>query len=365
MIKIIQSISVSLIIFFGISNALLCDSTRISYTTQSIKKVVVFDIGGVLATYSTREVGMSVFKEVVKECGFFKTIKYVISQGSKIERHLRNLIHSVLEEVGKLQFPHYPIMYNEEGNRHPRGLCLLHAGLISSENFTARALQIIQKWWDQDKALCKQYRRLRSHVEVTFIRNTIKKMGDGNLLATIFKPCKEGIAILKRALATPSVEVMILSNYPIDQFQALLSQPFMKEALKNIPSTHIFCSGQFLPAHTYYNLPERLLTTKPNQASFAEIILFCQDKWHIEAEDIIFIDNQSENVFAARSMGIDGLLVNSCSKTNTIYPCTFKELEKMITVRLQLAQEPNGLTHTNNDLANILTSIVASKAYTY
>lgn len=366
MIKIVKKIVAGIAIALCVYNdpLLLRAEEPLVADSCPVKKVIVFDIGGVLATYSKSTVGMTVFKEVVRECGFFKTVKYALSQGSKIEDRLRDCIYGVLDEIGKGEL-RCPIMYDEKGNPHPRGLCLLHAGYISSKEFTATALHIIQAWCNQDRSLCKEYRRLRSAVEVAFVRNTIKKMGNGDVLATIFKPCKEGIALLRQALQAPGVEVMILSNYPIDQFKALLNQPFMKHALCGVPADHIMCSGQLLPANIKYGLAERRLVTKPHPASFAELILFCSEKWNIQPRDIIFIDNQAENVLAARSLGIDGLLVNSVSKQNAVYGCTFKELRELIDVRLQLSQTSYGLMQSDNNLASLINSIITSKAYSH
>ena len=315
-----------------------------------IKKVVVFDIGGVLATYSESEVGMSVFKNVVKECGFFKTVKYAISQGSNLKNRLRTLVNQVLEEVGK-EYTDFPVIYSDKGHPHPRGLCLLHGGIIFSKEFTCTARAILCQWWNQDKNVGKKNRRLYSQTEMAFVRHTITMMGNGNTLATIFKPCKEGIEILRQAVARPDVEVMILSNYPIDQFDALLNQPFMKAALEGIPADQIFCSGQLMPAHSHNGLPERLLAPKPHPTAFAEVTLFCHDKWGVQPQDIIFVDNQPENVLSARSVGIDGLLVNSINEQTEVYACSFKELSKLINMRLQLPHaliDGNLLHHLQN-----------------
>lgn len=336
--------------------------------TEAVKKVIVFDIGGVLALYSENQIRSKIFKEVAKKHGVLKTIASLFSQRKDLSERLRENIMFIVEQIGAT-YTNYPIIYNEMSHPHPRGLCLLHAGLISSEQFTNEAMEIIEELWKSEESIAmpQKLRRIRSSVEKTFIEKAIQKIGDGELIARMFGPCREGIAILQKALQTPGVEVMILSNYPADQFEALLKQPFMQEALQGVAREHIFCSGQLLPANDRYGLPSRRLEPKPQASAFAEISLFCHDTWGIQPQDIIFIDNQAENIVASRAMGIDGLLVNSSSDLTetTIHSCSFEELDNIIERRLQLAQLCNGITYHTNNLASLINSIIQSKAYTH
>jgi hypothetical protein len=61
---------------------------------STIHKVVIVDIGGVLASYSSTQLGMRIFKQVTKDVGFFKALKYAASQ-KKLSSHLRSLIFQI------------------------------------------------------------------------------------------------------------------------------------------------------------------------------------------------------------------------------------------------------------------------------
>lgn len=343
-------------------------STPPAYHGVPITKVVIFDIGGVLASYSTSSASMIVFKAVVQEVGFFKVVKYALSQ-KKLNQRLRALVFKVLEEVGNRsgrspESLKFHTTCDEQGNPHPTGLGLLHGGSISSPEFVARACAIIDEWWFADKNLCKDVRQhFRSYTEACFVRAAIKLMGDGERIATIFKPIKEGIRLLEKLSTTPGIAVMILSNYPTDQFEAFLAQPFMKKAFAHVPREQIFCSGQELPNVSYNGRygGKHFLPVKPNGFAFFKMAHYCLTTWGVQPKNIFFIDNQKENVQAACEQGMKGLLVNSKNAGHEIYNHDFKELAQVIEKEV-LSKNSDGFSYGTASLNDIVQIVIEREA---
>jgi FMN phosphatase YigB (HAD superfamily) len=239
----------------------------LSFAAQ-IRKVVVFDLNGVLISVSRGKIG---FTAAMRAGNLFDALV-----------HMRELagakgpLFAILNQIG--QSHEYPPC-DETGAPLPTALVELQAGTMSCAD---------------DRELARG-NLFGSEFQAKFIRELIGVTFDPQQFVAACEPIKEGVRLLRSLAARDDVAILILSNFEIEQFNLLRQKKSMCSIFNHIPLENCIISGAF--QHPYF--------TKPHPNIFTYLVTVCQTRYpHVRAEDIIFFDDQEENVAAAKNRGI-------------------------------------------------------------
>lgn len=314
------------------------DSSPVISSEVRFKKVVIFDVGQVLAVHSEGALG--------KKIGWRAFLRNGLGLLFKLKHLKRELIKpiwfAVLEEAA--EYPDDQRMYEDNGDPCPKGMCALNAGLISLEQLRSHANVVIDGWLEEDAAneACGNPRtHFMSDVQADMVRTIIHTVFDKKTLVQSYTKLP-GADVLAYALAQPDVCVMILSNFPVEQFAEL--QAHIPDLFHGIPRENIFVSGMELAVDECGTDSEGKplrLAIKPNVEAFATLARICKLRWNVEPENIIMIDNQRINIRGALKAGIQAYLVNAETEGDE-YNHTFDELQKKLEQDFLIADK-NGL----------------------
>jgi len=257
---------------------------------QEVSYVAVLDLDGVLIERPDRAVRNRIVWRTFQDSWNADDQKYNIFaflQSISILMNkplMKQQLFNIFTMVGT-QFRIPPT--NTDGTPLPAGLCELQAGTMRCADVCTAALNILEE---------QEQLELIKPIPSLIIRHAITIACSPHEMSMLYKTHKEGIKLLHLLLKSPDAQCMILSNFNDEQFEHLRKQPKLAEIFANprIPSSHIMISGHF-------HNPEYV---KPNPAVFKRLIAICNDRWHIQPHQILFIDDNLDNIRAAAAEGI-------------------------------------------------------------
>jgi len=248
----------------------------LSFAAQ-IRKVVVFDLNGVLISVSRGKIG---FTAAMRAGNLFDALVHM-----KELAGAKKPLFAILNQIG--QSHEYPPC-DETGTPLPAALSELQAGTMRCADVVAAAQPIIDRELARGNLFASEF-------QATFIRELIGVTFDPQQFVAACEPIKEGIRLLRSLAARDDVAILILSNFESEEFALLRQKNSMCSIFNRIPLENCIISGAF--QHPYF--------TKPHPNVFEYLVTLCQGRYPgIRAEDIIFLDDQEENVAAAQQRGI-------------------------------------------------------------
>jgi HAD superfamily hydrolase (TIGR01509 family) len=254
----------------------------------------IFDLGGVLIdtdpVASLRQIGL---KNLAHCMIAFK------KGPSAINKHIKSKFFEILENVATDHSytistqDHYA--YDEQGNTLPALMCLWLAGTIKSDDIRTLALNAIEQspdWFD----------------------HTAERQAIENLIAMVFTPEH---FIASRKLYSNSInfiksckkqghKVYILSNWDTESFELLQTK-----------YPHLFDLFDGIVISGDSN------AVKPSPNIYTTLL----NRYNLDPQKCWFIDDQQENVTAACTIGINGIL---CTHKGPIKKPNFKLIAQQI-----------------------------------
>jgi len=244
--------------------------------------LILFDLGGVLLTYSKRKIGQS--------AGIRQWMKYLLYDHVN-PLSLRTMIFDILHKVR-----HYiprntslsAIACDDHGIALPLILCELQSGITSSQ-------QLLQEiHYTIDYLAARDY--FISDCEKTIATSIINRIFSPEIFVNQLSPLNAGLRLLAQCATAQNADgtlkhtVGICSNFDPESFELLINSPFGEMILKYVSRENIFISGNY---QSHRGL-------KPNDSAFDAVI----EATGFPDENIIFIDDQDENLLSARKRGI-------------------------------------------------------------
>lgn len=245
-------------------------------------RVIVFDLGGVLISYSKRKIG--------QQAPLRSWLSYMLRDGIN-PLTLRSTIFDILcyaSYHGNARKQFQVPAHDEKGNPLPSILCELQCGITPARVLRERIRATIEKLALQGYFVSKHERIIiESILNITF---------DPMQFAAQFKPLKLGVDLVNLChhahIQTngKSPKIIVLSNFDPESFEYLYHSPVGRTVFEHIPRNNIVISGMFKHSNGL----------KPNNYLFDYIIKKCG----VAPHEIIMIDDQQENLAAAAARGM-------------------------------------------------------------
>lgn len=285
------------------------------YSPFTLGQNFIFDFGGVLVLTnkiaSLRQLGM--FN--IASCSFQLRINPFA-----LDKYIQARFFAILDEIAVIHnltpTEFYQQTYDEKGNRLPFLISTWIQGSLPAADILEMINQTIENHPEWFK--CQAEKRI--------IQNTARLVFTPFLFAQSRKISPAAVAFIKRCKGEGH-KIYGLSNWDAESF-ALLKAKY----------TQVFdlFDGIVISAQEHANKPH---------ATIYQILL---DRYHLQAENCWFIDDQLENIEAARKLGINAIQHTS----------TFKKLleniklaySKSLSLRKNLAS--NGIIDNNAKSAN-------------
>ncbi|MCL5436633.1 MAG: HAD-IA family hydrolase [Candidatus Dependentiae bacterium] len=241
------------------------------------KKVVILDMGGVLV--DTARSGMA------GEIGRLLCLRYAFST-LRNPAHIKEIAFRILDELaGKKQEP--PVgcaCAMADGVVMPYCMCNWMCGASGKEIIKEMLEKIDSGKYDG----C-----FNGSTEKRLVRRLVSLIFDPEIMTKHTHPLKNGLKFVRSCAADENITLMILSNYGADAFEALYNKREAYKLFRHFKPSNIVVSGL-------------IGTMKPYPSMYRYLI----DQHHLDPADCIYIDDQEENIEAAKNMGIkDSFLV--------------------------------------------------------
>ncbi len=233
-------------------------------------KALILDLGGIFIYFS--KFGYA------KELGLGSIISYMLCD-LKNPAGMKDIIFGVLEQV-PLEVDHELIpTRSPNGDVLPYILNTYQTGRVSPKEALSLALKTYERLNDEGYFVSER--------EADLTRRALIAMFDPVIHAKFSYPIKEGIKLLKELKAQNKYLLLGLTNWDGHSFEIV--QQTYPEALEAFDE--IFVSGNV----------GRL---KPNEDAFEAVL----EKYNLIKEECVFLDDQPENIEAARQLGIPSVL---------------------------------------------------------
>lgn len=252
--------------------------------TKHRVKVILYDLGGVLARLKS-------LKMVIRDVGFKKIFNYAFLSG-KNPTQIQRVIFYILEVAGGPQRVLAGDLYainNKE--RLPALLCEWLMGQKTTQEILEKGLQAVEGL-DCQNFFVNRY-------DKEFVITCFETLFSSETLAKYYRPVRKAVklkaklAYLEDENGRPIVSQGLLSNFPPDCYKNLRKSSDSKLVFEHV--RYEFISGN-------------MSQMKPYCAIFNTVIQRLKDAGIItHPHEIVFIDNQEENVRAARRCGIDAI----------------------------------------------------------
>lgn len=248
-------------------------STLLFTQFQSFAKTIIWDLGKTLV--ETSRFGMGC------ECGLGSIISCMICdhQGpSTIKNRTFDVFTSI---AGKQEGNAHELTCDDCGNPLPNIMCHWLAGIKSPEECQLEALTCIAQL-----SLDGFFKSLR---EEKLLTKTVLTVFDPEAFIRNTRPIKKGVALLEKCAQTEHTN-MVLSNWDSVSFNILRDSQKGQSFLRFFKPENIIVSGDIGLLKPHRSIFEYLLVTH-----------------NLDAQECIFIDDQIENVEAARACGITAI----------------------------------------------------------
>lgn len=255
-----------------------------NYAANKPKKVIIWDLGGTLV--KTDRFGMAT------HIGLGDIICYPLLDG-KSPFALQDKVFDVLGSMQAIDAKNGQLGANSpDGRVLPAVMCDWLAGKEDGASLARRA----HKQMHQLEQMNRFY--FASSRERRLVENTIDVMFNPELLAQNTKVIKPAVRLLENCFRQTDGtgnhrhRMLVLSNWDSISFNNLQKSEIGTKVLKFFRPEDIIISGD-------------MKLIKPDHAIFQRII----QTHKLNPHDCIFIDDQIENVKAARRAGMDGILL--------------------------------------------------------
>ena len=207
------------------------------------------------------------------------------------QQELKKKMFEILSLAGTQEGQSTELVRDYEGQVMPLISCQWLAGEQTAKTILTDVSSIIE---ELDLAYYFASKR-----EKNLITNTFRLMFTPTIFAKSFSPINQAVKLFKKCAQSydekgqPNI-MMIGSNWDPESFESLYINPLFDTIFDYVKPEHITLSG-------YIHI------NKPKRAFFEHIL-----KQHkLDPADCIFIDDQEENVKAARTAGMTALHLNN------------------------------------------------------
>jgi len=244
--------------------------------------LILFDLGGVLITYSKRKIGQT--------AGIGQWIRYLLCDHVN-PLSLRSMIFDILHNVRHYipRKTHLPaIACDDQGIMLPLIFCELQSGIMPAHELLRDIHSTITYLTSQNYFISDDEQRIAMSI--------IERIFSPKLFIAHLSPLDAGMRLLAQCAqatntdGTPQHTIGICSNFDPESFEFLINSPIGQQILQYVPRELIFISGHY---RSHRGL-------KPNRSAFEAIT----ETTGFPAEEIIFIDDQDENLRAAAACGM-------------------------------------------------------------
>ena len=236
-------------------------------------KIVIFDLHGVLVKRSTLS--------LVWNAGIFNF--FGLYNPIRIEAKLFTFLRSI-ESLQK----ETPRAFYKHKFEMPQIMCDWLMGLKTSQEIKA----IVEQQFKDYPNWCDNQQYIKIAQGITNVMFTPE------LHARIFFPIKNGIKLLKKVRKKVD-KIILLSNWDAESFGYLLDRKDMKEIFNN-------CNGWIISGIAHY--------MKPDPQIFE--CLFQQFSIDPDTDLIVYIDDQKENITAAKNLNKKNMHCMLCNNFN-------------------------------------------------
>lgn len=251
-------------------------SMTISAPVIAQQTAIIFDLGGVL--FGQSKAGF------IRGLGLGSLISYSVLDRQapwKFASHLQDLIFVVCE---RMTYDHDPLLIatcTTGGIKLPHILCAYQAGRITSKEVLTQLPGVLEQ--------CRKDALFTSHRQEILVKRAIEGIFNAELIAKYIYPIKHSIELLKELSlmkhpdGTKKYRIIALSNWDRESF------------------AHI--KKRFARQFSYFDelvISSHINTIKPNPAAFE----FVMSTFGLQPAQCVFIDDQSENIAAAKAFGI-------------------------------------------------------------
>jgi len=238
-------------------------------------KVVVWDLGFTLV--DTNKFG------IVGEIGWGTSISAFFN-GAGSQKYLRNTMNAILLQGSGCQQMNDPASWVRDENGTVLPLIMADHWLtnkLTSDQILALTDQYIDAWNAQKK--------FRNKAEKNMLKGVMRTVFSPTIVAKHTSVIGSALNLVKKCSLRGSAQY-ILSNWERESFEALYANKKNMKLFKYIPRSKITVSGD-------------CGLVKPHASIFTYFI----EKYNLNPAECIFIDDQEENVLAARACGLCAL----------------------------------------------------------
>lgn len=245
--------------------------------STSAQTTIIFDLGGVLLGQSRAG--------FIRSLGFGTLFSYAVFDHKafwRFSQALQDLIFAVCDQFTCERDPLFKTTYTPEGVELPYILCAYQAGLITSAEVLAQLPDVLN--------MCRKKGMFVSYRQELLAKRAIEGIFNAKFIANYIFPMRPGIELLKELSQIENLDgskkfrFLALSNWDKESF-AIVRKIFEKELA--------YFDGMVISADVG--------TIKPN----IEIFEYTMERYHLRPEKCIFIDDQYENIMAAKAFGIE------------------------------------------------------------
>jgi beta-phosphoglucomutase-like phosphatase (HAD superfamily) len=260
-------------------------------------KVVIWDLGYTLVQPD--------HMACAGELGLLDALGYGLFNHNA-QHDLKQKVYEVLASAGTQQDSQDQLVRDYEGNIMPLISAQWFNGTLTSSEILPAISTRIEELDKADFFTSDREKRL--------VTNTIRLMFNPEVFAPTIKPIKKAVKLMRKCAHHNDRQgnkniMMIGSNWDPASFELIYTGSACSSLFKHIRPENIVISGA-------------IHCNKPHPAFFEHIL----KNYNIRPEDCVFIDDQEENLQAARKLGITGLHIKHDKKG---YKTLKRELQRL------------------------------------
>lgn len=244
-----------------------------SYMKQNSKTNIIWDLSGTLLKPSSAQLS-------VQEMADYSLVFYLWS-GKKDPSTIDLLALSILNLLGEQSGNPSQIIRLHTGDAVPQIICSYVGGHLTADESWQYVQSALRQWISTDPPEKDQY----SHIE-----RVLKAFFTPEVIEECMAPMPESLALLKEVVQNQNNGLYILSNWDTESFD-LTYKKFYTSLFCHFPQDHIVISGW-------------AKALKPQPRIYDYLLNKCQ----LNPNSCFFIDDQEENIVAAKAWGIESAL---------------------------------------------------------
>ncbi len=211
---------------------------------------------------------------IAKVIGYNNCLRMYLKHGDLTQELMATILREALCRPGEKIDPFGPC--DLSGKPMPKLMCDWFEGNLTNKQVLHEALQ-----------MAKTYRHFKSPLEKECFTKIITWMFTPKLLADSMKPIKSMVRVLKACAQDPTIQLYILSNWDPESFLEVCDLPSTKAVFKHFKRKNMYISG--------------LIGYMKPDPRFYKYLL---KEAHLDPKESIFVDDQEENICAARQCGM-------------------------------------------------------------